>query len=266
MKKGFERTKILITVLTYPHPSQKYQETVCTAGITEAGQWIRLYPIPYRYLPELKKFRKWQWIEIALAPRGHGNDKRLESREPDFRELRVLGEPLSTRDKWSARRAIIDAMAHHTLTQLKSRYESKRISLGIVRPVKVLDMEVTGAEREWAPKYKKLWSQLRLFGEQKPLRKIPYTFRYVFECDDSREPHRAMNEDWELGVLFLKEHARLGSENAAIKSVIHKFLEVMCAPDKDTRFFMGTRHPFNEWVVIGTFWPPMLELPGRTLF
>ena len=37
--------KVLIVVMTYPHPSRGYQELVCTAGITESGEWVRLYPI-----------------------------------------------------------------------------------------------------------------------------------------------------------------------------------------------------------------------------
>jgi hypothetical protein len=65
-----------------------------------------------------------------------------------------------------------------------------------------------------------------------------------------------MNEDWELGVLFLKELDKKGSEDEAVCSVRHNFLEVMCSKDRDTRFFMGTRHPYNEWLVVGTFWPP----------
>lgn len=65
-----------------------------------------------------------------------------------------------------------------------------------------------------------------------------------------------MIEDWELGVLFLKESTRLGSDAAAAESVKHKFLDEMCRPDKDTRFFVGTRLPFNTWLVLGVFWPP----------
>lgn len=30
--------KVLVTVLTYPCPSLKYVETVCTAGVTEDGR------------------------------------------------------------------------------------------------------------------------------------------------------------------------------------------------------------------------------------
>jgi len=256
MRPGYEVTKVLIAVMTYPQPSQKYQETVCTAGITEAGQWVRLYPIDYRYRPEHQRFRKWQWIELALAPWGHGTDKRAERREPDLSTLRILGEPLSRKRGWRERRAMIDRMPHHTVKELEGFYESRRVSLGIVRPRRVLDLKVVPVEREWPAKHQNLWSQLRLFGEQKPLRKIPCKFQYVFECEDSAKPHQVMNEDWELGVLFLKELDRKGSEEEAIRSVRHNFLEVMCREDRDTCFFVGTRHPFNEWLVVGTFWPP----------
>ena len=54
------RTSVLITVMTYPHPSAQYKEIVCTAGVTEAGEWVRLYPIDYRYRPEAQKFHKYQ--------------------------------------------------------------------------------------------------------------------------------------------------------------------------------------------------------------
>jgi len=106
---------------------------------------------------------------------------------------------------------------------------------------------------------------MRLFGRQKPLTTIPFKFQYVFECDDSDNPNQVMNQDWELGVLFLRERDRLGSEDAAIQSVRHNFFELMCRADKDTRFFMGTRHPYNEWLVIGTFWPPKVQ-QDHTLF
>ena len=265
MRPGFELTKVLITVMTYPYPSRKYRETVCTAGITESGRWVRLYPVDYRYRPVRQRFRKWQWIEIALGPRGHGADQRIESREPDLSTLRILGKPLATKDNWRARRDIIERLPHHTVRELESLYEAKRVSLGIVRPKNVLDLKVTRVKPEWPAKYQSLWSQMRLFGRQKPLRKIPYKFQYVFECEDSGKPHKTMNEDWELGVLFLKERERKGSEDAAVQSVRQKFLDEICGPDKDTRFFMGTRHPYNQWLVVGTFWPPKERQQGLFL-
>jgi hypothetical protein len=252
-----QKTEVLITVMTYPHPSSSYQELVCTAGITKAGEWVRLYPVDYRYRSKDQQFHKYQWIEVDLEPFGEGNDHRLESRRPDLDSIRILGEPLSTQKEWADRRTIIDNLPHHTVNQLKEMFDSSRVSLGIVRPKRVIDLEIRKADEEWKPEWKTLFSQLRLFGpQQKPLRKLPYSFHYVFECEDSLKPHTAMCEDWELGTLFLKECDRLQSEEKAAESVRNKFLGELCRNDKDTRFFMGTRFPYNTWLVLGVFWPP----------
>lgn len=253
----FDVMRILITVMTYPHPSRGYQELVCTAGITESLEWIRLYPVDYRYRPRTQQFHKYQWIEVEFEPYSKGNDKRKESRRPKLDSLRVLGERLSTANEWSARKDYIDRIPHHTVNQLKVLHDQERVSLGVVRPTRVIDLEIREATPDWKPEWQNLFQQLRLFGpQQKPLRKLPYSFHYVFECEDSDGPHTAMCEDWELGTLFLKEAERLGSDERAAESVREKFLGELCREDKDTRFFMGTRFPYNVWLVLGVFWPP----------
>ena len=249
--------------MTYPHPSERYKELVCTAGITAQNEWVRLYPIDYRYRPKHQQFQKYQWIDINLAPRGKGNDKRKESREPQLDSIAIIGERLSTKDDWSERRAIIDLLPHHTLNQLKALYDSEGISLGIVRPTRVRDLEIRAADSEWKPEWQAIFDQMHLFeAPPKPLRKLPYTFHYVFDCEDSDKPHTAMIEDWELGALFLNEADRLGSDDAAARSVKKKFFDEMCGAGKDTRLFVGTRFPYNTWLVIGVFWPPKITQPS----
>lgn len=250
--------------MTYPHPSQRHQELVCTAGVTDAGDWVRLYPIDYRYRPNHQRFKKYQWIRLGLAPRGFGNDDRKESREPDLDSIRILGEPLSRENSWSERRAIIDRLPHHTKTQLESLYDADRTSLGIVTPTEILDLKIERAERDWKPEWQAVLNQFNLFhGQPKSLTKLPYKFSYVFRCADTGErPHYAMIEDWELGVLFLKEKERLGSEEAAAKSVKRKFFDEICGANRETRFFMGTVFPYNTWVVIGVYWPPKIQQPS----
>lgn len=263
-----EATNVLITVMTYPHPSRGYQELVCTAGVTDSLEWVRLYPVDYRYRPTDQRFKKYQWIEVGLSPRGSGNDRRKESRRPNLDSIKVLGEPLSTKKDWRERREIIDRLPHHTLNELKARYEADKTSLGVVRPRQVIDLEVRPAtEPDWKPEWRQLFEQPTLFGpQQKPLRKLPYSFHYVFECQDSTKPHTAMCEDWELGALFLKECERLGSDEAAAESVRLKFLNELCGPTRDTRFFMGTHFPYNTWMVLGVFWPPSTSQGQQMLF
>jgi hypothetical protein len=266
LKPGYQKTKVLITVMTYPLPSRGYQELVCTAGVTEADEWVRLYPVDYRYRPQNQKFRKYQWIEVDLAARGSGNDNRKESRKPDLDSIRLLGAPLDTRDAWRSRREIIDRLPVQTVLQLQALHEQDKTSIGIVRPKRVLDLTIEDADREWKPEWQQFYNQLLLFGPPpKPLAKIPFKFSYVFECEDSQKPHNAMIEDWELGVLYLNELARLGDENKAAESVRHKFFDELCAPDRDTRFFMGTVFPYNTWVVVGVFWPPKHFQQGLAL-
>lgn len=61
-----ETKRVLITVKTYPLPSDKYMELVCTAGVLEDGSFIRLYPVDYRYRPIWQWYKKYQWIEVEV--------------------------------------------------------------------------------------------------------------------------------------------------------------------------------------------------------
>ena len=77
-----QKLKVLITVKTYPIPSKKYDELVCTAGVTKSGDFVRLYPINFRDLPYTQQYKKYQWIEV-LAEKHQERDARKESYRPD---------------------------------------------------------------------------------------------------------------------------------------------------------------------------------------
>jgi hypothetical protein len=260
MRDAYEEFNVFITVMTYPHPSQKHVEVVCTAGVTEEGQWVRLYPIDYRSLPTKQQFGKYQWISVALSPRGASNDMRLESRKPDLGSIQLLGPRVGTKHGWSERRGILKNTPVNTLNELKRLHETHRTSLGRVRPSRILDLKIEPDEDEWDDKALERWKQIPLFGEPpKKLRKIPFKFVYVFECEGSCKPHNASLIDWEMGALWLKEAERLKDDYKAALSVRKKFLDEICASEKDTHFFMGTHFIYNTWMVLGVFWPPKVS-------
>lgn len=246
--------RLLVLVLTYPHPSTKYQEIVCTAAITETGQWVRLYPIPLRVMPSEQRLRKWHWIEIETS---HArNDNRPESRNPLIETVRIL-EKLDSKKDREERRRLINLLPSKTLNELEAGYEYDKTSLGVITPTRVIGIEVEPEDADWTEAQSSALSQMNLFADAPPkLEKIPFRFRYIFKCEDSLEPHRLTIRDWELGVLFLKMRDQYG-EQQAIEKVKEKYLNQMCAPDKDTRFFVGTMYPYNQWMVIGVFWPPL---------
>ena len=83
----WETEKVLITVKTYPNLSSHYKELVCTAGVREDGSWIRLYPIPFRFIDYEQQFKKYQWVEVEVKKRQQ--DKRPESYEPRCDTLQI---------------------------------------------------------------------------------------------------------------------------------------------------------------------------------
>lgn len=247
------RERLLITVLTYPHPSKKYHETVCTAGITEEAKWIRLYPVPLRSLPPSQRLRKWQWVEVETQTAT--NDIRPESRRPNLDTITILERLDPERDR-DVRRSLVDRLPHRTVNDLSAGYDLDHTSLGVVVPRRVIGLEVEADDQDWTSEQKTALSQLNLFADPpRKLERVPYRFRYRFEDQDGAQ-HRMTVRDWELGVLFLKMRDEHGEEEA-IRKVGQKYLNQMCAPDKDTRFFVGTMYPYNRWMVVGVFWPPL---------
>ena len=70
------RVKALILVRTYPTPARNGVEVSCTAAVTEDGQWLRLFPVPYRFLGLTdQRFRKYQWIDSTLRKRAMADRK-----------------------------------------------------------------------------------------------------------------------------------------------------------------------------------------------
>ena len=264
---GLQKVKILITIKTYPIPSSKYDELVCTAGVKETGEFVRLYPINFRDLPFSQQYRKYQWIEVS-AKRHGTRDVRKESYRPDSDTIRVLGEPLkSNPGNWGLRARYALARRARSLEELKAQNAIDGTSLGVFRPKRVRDLVISPDTTEWKPSFRAALKQARLWETRRrskePPRKIPFKFHYLFDCDDSRcNGHRMMIEDWEVGALFWRLVDEGKSHENAAEAVRAKFLDELCADDKDTHFFVGTilAHP-RSWVVIGVFYPKR-EPPG----
>src|SRR6266849_5454078 len=88
---------VLIIGRASPEPSRKHIETVCTGGITEKGEVLRLYPIPLRYLEAGSKYKLWTWTKFAIQK--SPSDKRKESFRIREGSIEILGEL----EDWSER-------------------------------------------------------------------------------------------------------------------------------------------------------------------
>src|SRR5450755_3045070 len=195
-----EHLKVLITVKTYPIPSSRYDELVCTAGVTESGDFIRLYPINFRDLPFSQQYRKYQWLEVEAA-KHTGRDSRKESYRPNCDSIRLRGKAIPPGNNWVDRAKYALAKKSQSMEHLQAQQGIDRTSLGVFKPRRIDDLLVTAATENWKPAFEAALRQNRLWENRKasrePPRKVPYKFQYRFECDDQRcrQNHRMMIED-----------------------------------------------------------------------
>ena len=270
------KERILIAVKTYPTLSNKYIELVCTAGFREDGSWIRIYPSPFRFLEQEKKYAKYQWIDLELDK--NPRDSRPESYRPINIDEILLGERISTENGWEARRKLILERnpIHTNLEQIISGAKRNEFSLAIFKPTEILDFIVKRTETDWKVNRKRAAEEsLRqgsLFNDNentdfKLVQKLPYKFSYRFK-DDVGKISQLMIEDWEIGQLYWNCRKKY-DEETSIQKVKEKYLDDF-AKTKDLFLFLGTtyehhmRKALNPYVIIGTFHPP-IQMPKAQL-
>jgi len=259
-------TKVLISVTTYPLPSRSYDELVCTGGFLENGKWIRIYPVPFKFL----SFKKYQWIELDLK-KPRTVDFRPESHSPvypDLSDMKILGE-IGTKYEWEERKKyalkeVFDKM--DDLLALSKDPTNK--SLATFKPTKIVDFIIEEDDREWKRDWIEQLKQIDLFTSHDkenlapriPIQKVPYKFKYHL-VDANGKVSKMMIEDWEIGALYWNCLKRAeGNETIALEKVRQKYFDEL-AKTKDLYLFLGTtaewhrRRANNPFVIIGVFYP-----------
>jgi hypothetical protein len=247
--------QVLIIARTYPTPARRGVEVSCTGGITETGEWIRLFPVPYRFLSLDKRFRKYQWVEVYVAK---SSDPRPESFQIDIDSIKIISGPLTTRDKWQARKNIIYPLKSSSLCSLQlAREANKYPTLGIFKPKSIHGFDIEPSTPDWTPVEREKLLQYSIFEKATPhvLEKIPYNFSYRFTCDHPNcTGHKLTCVDWELGQAYRQWRQRYGDK---WEQAIRERFETYMILERDTHFFAGTVHAHpGAWIIIGLFYPP----------
>jgi len=265
MQKPRETKKVLIVVRTYPTPAQKGVEVSCTAAITEKGEWLRLHPIPYRFLPLDQRFRRYQWIELAVKK---ASDARPESYTPITSSIKIVSQPLPTANAWRARKEILFPLKAHCLCCLaRERDEKGHPTLGFFCPKTIERLVITPSSPNWTPAQLAILRQELLF-EKKPaeeLEKIPFSFRYKFQCEDDQcRGHKLFCTDWEMGESWRKWKREYGRDWEA---KFRQRYETEMIQKNDTHFFVGTVHKYPAtWIIVGLFYPPKSKPDQQSAF
>lgn len=218
--------------------------------------------MPYRFLDKDSRFRKYQWITAQVTKAK--NDSRPESFRLDLDSIRIATPVLSTSNLWLERKRIVGPLESPSLCALQSAQRENRDAptLGFFKPKRIKRLNIKPDSREWTEAELARLRQYPLFGRApaKALEKIPYTFKYEFDCHDPAcGGHELSCLDWEIGQSF-RAWSRRYSDGWEEKLRQRYELEMILR--FDTHFFVGTihQHP-NSWIIVGLFYPPKPSMP-----
>lgn len=250
------KKKVLITVRTYPVPARKGVEVSCTAGITDDGKWIRLFPMPYRLMDDANKFRKYDWVEVSLKKAR--NDTRPESFNPQIDEIEII-DSVPTKNDWSERWSIVRPLVQPSMCGIQRKRDADGFpTLGIFKPTVSRLIIEEAEEADWSQAQKETLSQTSLFYDlpDTPLEKIPFDFKYEFCCADPEcRGHTMSCTDWEMGQSYRAWNRKYGNGwEEKFREKYERDLVQKC----DLHFFVGNLHQHpGTWIVVGLFYPPL---------
>lgn len=256
----WQETSVLIWGKTYPELSTKYYETVCTGGTLADGRFIRLYPIPFRYLSSDMSFSKYQWLKVRIKK--SKDDPRPESYKVEPGSISIEDTIESDGKNWAGRSRVIFQNSDYqfnSVEELVARNKTKKTSMGFVRP-RTID-EVIIDERpkgEFDAFMKKLLQnkekskQMQMFDmsveEVKSLEFISKRFKIHWHCHEPNcKGHKMSILDWEAYELVRK----CGIDVA--KQRVESILDLSVY---DIGFFLGNFRLYPNTFAIGGIWYP----------
>lgn len=232
------KKRIRILVKAFPQHSNKYEETVCCAGVdVESNEFLRLYPIRYRHLQKEQQFNRYDLVEITATKAT--DDVRPESYRVDEPSIQILkrGSQLSNPSKVQLWKPFIAS----SLTALLEESKQTKRSLGIIKPdvdsLKFKYQLASQSDQDDQELANVVYKQQASFLEDplKPLEKPKYSFRYEYTSDGHAHKHQIL--DWEVQATFINYRRQYSSEAEALQMMTNEYQENI--PNHNLHFIMG---------------------------
>lgn len=270
MSPGMERARVLITVKTYPNPSEMHGEIVCVAGVRldlAVPSWIRLYPMRFRNTEAYLRFKKYDIIEVDVRKRD-GRDPRVESYQPDQQTLTVVGHVKSDGRQWAKRRELMAPLIGATSacrlirSNPTGQMHKPAPSLGLIKPR--IDSVVIRSGTPWSSKQLakvEAASTPTLFGDEiAMLEPMPFRLTYQYHCTDADcRGHQQQCLDWELGQAgraWLRDYGPTETQ----KRIRDKWEAELCDPARDLYFYIGNQAMRRRSFEVLGIWYPRLPV------
>lgn len=255
------RLPVLVTVKASPQPSSKYGDTVCVAGTLmdqDNPRWIRLYPVPFRYLEGGQQFSKYAVINVRLHE--STQDQRPESAKIDAMSIDVR----DTLPAWDSRKRWVEPLVGPTMCAMQraARSNVDAPSLGAIRPARIDPNLTFSPHGPWSDKQLKALedaAQAALFGPAPAMTLRPprLTVRLHFWCHENDcRGHDLQIIDWELTAL--QGHSARLTDDQLKANITERFMRRMFLNDTDPIIFVGNQADIvrrASFTVLGVYYP-----------
>lgn len=241
---GTEQTiELMVNCKTYPAVSTKYTETVCTGGVQPSGEFVRLYPIPFRFLDGKEQYGRWDVIRVRAYR--DDKDKRPESwhLEPGTK-IEVVNQIRTDLRRWEWMQPVVypssSAMAERGITN------------GLVE-IEPLELYWKADKKEWSPGQLNVIQQGDLFATKEEMRgladRVPWQFRLRYREKQSSNEADGKVLAWSYYQGYRRALADVRNEGLALNTVADRIKTSIFNPDRTVFAILGTHSRFGHWMI-----------------
>lgn len=255
---GSEETiEMVVNCKTYPSVSSKYVETVCTGGVRPDGRFVRLYPVPFRFLNAGEQYERWDLIRV----RAHqdSKDTRPESRhfEPGT-AIEVIEKIKSENRRWEWMRGTVHDSA--------SAMEKKGLTNGCVE-IEPIELYWESDPKEWTPGQLNVINQGDLFASKEQLQsiadRVPWQFRLKYREKNTGQESDGKVLAWSYYQGFRRRRAEMSTDEAALESVADRVRSSIFNPERTVFAILGTHSRFGHWMISALYHVPTKIVEGN---
>jgi hypothetical protein len=242
--------ELMVNCKTYPAVSSKYVETVCTGGVQATGEFVRLYPVPFRFLDSEEQYGRWDVIKV----RGYRDtkDTRPESwhLEPGT-PIEKIDTITTDRQRWEWMRKTV----HNSAGDM----EAKGVTNGCVE-IEPIELYWKADVKEWSASQLNVIRQGDLFATKEQLQsladRVPWQFRLKY-----REKNTGREDDgkvlaWSYYQGFRRARVETGTDKAALEVVTNRIRDSIFNPEKTVFAILGTHSRFGHWMISSLYHVP----------
>jgi hypothetical protein len=251
--------ELMVNCKTYPAVSSKYVETVCTGGVRPNGDFVRLYPVPFRFLDTDEQYKRWDVIRVRAYR--DTKDQRPESWhiEPGVAIERL--EAITTdRQRWEWMKKSVHESAE--------AMESRKLTNGCVQ-IEPVEFYWKPDSKEWTPNQMNVIRQGDLFASKEQMLsladRVPWQFRLKY-----REKNTGRMDDgkvlaWSYYQGFRRARSRMGTDEEALETIADRVRGSIFNPEKRVFAILGTHSRFGHWMISSLYHVPneVIEKDGQ---